>query len=246
MKNLIIMLVLAVAIGGCRKSKADLDYDITGQVVNIVSGKPISNIRVVLTRTTVECLFCNIETEVLDSTVTDANGHFALDYPLKEGAGSYNFKLRVAIPPGFQFGVRMEGLDVPLGCLFSGVDASKDGNFYPIALMPIPYIKIVKPVVPAGWESDTLELSSSNLCFSYDPCYFSDTYFLSCMAFDSKIFALKDVSAWRDLEYPRQLDVGNKIRFSYTIRNRTVKKSGSFEAVCAFGDTTSFVLPLFE
>jgi hypothetical protein len=58
-------------------------------------------------------------------------------------------------------------------------------------------------------------------------------------------FKLKNIQKWLDLKHVRNLNLGDKLDITYSIRNGQVKKAGSFSVSCAIGDTTAVDLPLW-
>lgn len=246
MKKLAFIFALMLLAITCDKKEesADVDYDVSGEVVDVVTGKGIPNIGVYVEMLVAQCLNCPLYYVVKDSSVTDDNGQFELKY---QSSGTEWIKIST-IPSRYQQGARVNGALYYCIALHDfilevvGYTINQDGEFCRIEFMPDAYVRIIKPVVPAEWEQDTLELTTKNICV-FDHCDGRSCYEGIS---STEAFSLNDTLTWNKIKKPHFIDLGNTVHFSYKIRNGLViKKSGDFSVDCALGDTTDIVLPLF-
>ena len=247
MKKIALLFFLAFFMSTCQKDSdtnpppppPDVKYIINGMVVDILTQKPVSGVAIYVNRTWWEGLTEHfVET---GRSVTDSAGKFEIVRLLDCG----HCILKVSdIPSEYQGTLYINGVrETSAGWHgiwdnFFGYEIAID-SYYKIELIPDTYAKIVKPVLEPGWEHDTLELSTENMCLPGD-CF---SGYFECSLSGRMTFPINDLQAWDNLAEPRYV-IGKHVDISYKIKNVVVKKSGSFTVECAIGDTTAIELPL--
>ncbi len=242
MKRIGFLLILALLLGTCTKEPPRKPV-ITGRVVDIVTQKGIAGIEVNVVDFWTDGW--NYSVPITGTTTTDSMGNFVVNYTVKDDYDDRILKLD-HLPPGYQVGARINGTDET--CIYydlewdtsSGYRVEDEGS-YKVELMPVnTFAYIVKPVVPAAWQTDSISINTSE----WDNPLYAPPFISSCHHFSQTIkFAINDNAKWEMLGKPNRLIIGDKVRIEYKVFNGNITRVHQNQFFqCHFNDTTAMVL----
>ncbi|MFN0173966.1 MAG: hypothetical protein ACKVU0_04905 [Saprospiraceae bacterium] len=252
MKKMLYLISVLFFMSTCTKHQdyEPIDYsvqmDVRGRLINAKTREPLQNIPLHVEEASLgpkwEWYYAAVAHDTTNSDGT-FQLNFKIDYPLHLFLG--NLKID-SIPPNYQRGVRIDDEYSNIFCKLDGAGYRIEANNinYLLEIFPLTKAYFVKPNIPTGWEQDTLTLKVINLVETPGELGWEC---LNINAYPAIfIFRLNNTQKWlTDLKKVRNLFLGDRLYIEYTIRNGTVKKSGSFSKVCAIGDTTAVELPLW-
>lgn len=170
--------------------------------------------------------------KTLDSTTTDENGYFSLEY-LK----TYNdTDLKIepsSIPPGYQKIVQVN--DTYL-CTVTTDGININQSQYTLKCLPRTWVKFNIATVPPVWATDTLFFRIRSL--------YGDSNSLCGCGEKEFSFAIQNSSELQGFQQQAwEIGYANSVSIDYWVKGSDIKFTNFIRIDCAWGDTTNILIP---